>query len=182
MAPQNPWFRLMSVLDSRRVKSHQVVGWPRFLGCVIKPFDDTSSGPAADVIDDDGPSDDQTTRVRRGVDDNPSGSSPFAATAPSAADFAKEFRRTDHAAVVETLTAFAQGEPGDLVSVSEKYGRCFQPRRAMACCGQLLDAIEAARVALGHNPLKWIPRIRPRRVCCSIASTWRRRRTTTTCR
>ncbi|MFV2067846.1 MAG: hypothetical protein ACC645_12800, partial [Pirellulales bacterium] len=82
----------------------------------------------------------------------------FAATAPSAADFAKQFRQTDHTAAVETLAAFAQGEPGNLVSVSEKYGRCFQPRRAMARCEQLLDGIEAARVALGDHPPKWIPR------------------------
>ena len=36
MARENPCFQPALVLDPGRGKSHQVVRWPRFLGCVIK--------------------------------------------------------------------------------------------------------------------------------------------------
>ena len=37
MARENPCFQPALVLDPGRGKSHQVVRWLRFLGCVIKP-------------------------------------------------------------------------------------------------------------------------------------------------
>ncbi|MBM4091620.1 MAG: hypothetical protein FJ276_19660 [Planctomycetes bacterium] len=81
----------------------------------------------------------------------------FAQTAPTVADFAAQFHG-GHAAIVAKLSAFARGEPGDLVSQHRDYGRCFNPDAALSYCEQLLDDIEAARVALGDHPPAWIPR------------------------
>jgi hypothetical protein len=82
----------------------------------------------------------------------------FAETAPTRADFAAAFAKSPRGTIVAKLAAFAQGEPGDLVTQHRDYGRCFNPNQALSYCGQVLDDIEAARVALGDYPPEWIPR------------------------
>ena len=84
--------------------------------------------------------------------------SEFAASAPSAADFADLFNQAHHTDQVEQLTAFARGEPGNLVNNHRDYGRSFNPGTALQYCELLLDDIEAARVALGDQTPNWIPR------------------------
>ena len=82
----------------------------------------------------------------------------FTETAPSAAEFAAQFNKSPRGAVVAKLAAFARGEPGDLVTQHRDYGSCFDPNRALGYCEQVLDDIEAARVALGDFSPEWIPR------------------------
>lgn len=82
----------------------------------------------------------------------------FAEAAPSAEDFATQFNKRPRTGIVAKLTAFARGEPGDLVTQHRDYGQCFDPNQALGYCERLLDDIEAARVALGDFPAEWIPR------------------------
>ena len=77
---------------------------------------------------------------------------------PSAADFKAQFDKSSRGTIVAKLTAFARGEPGDLVTQHRDYGRSFNPNQALNYCEQILDDIEAARVALGDFPPEWIPR------------------------
>jgi hypothetical protein len=82
----------------------------------------------------------------------------FAETAPTPADFAAALARSPRGTVAAKLAAFAQGEPGDLVTQHRDYGRCFNPNQALGYCEQVLDDVEAARVALGDYPPERIPR------------------------
>ncbi|MBC8868774.1 MAG: hypothetical protein H8E44_05125 [Planctomycetes bacterium] len=82
----------------------------------------------------------------------------FAETAPSVADYARQFNQSPRGAILEKLAAFARGEPGDLVTQHRDYGWCFNPNQALNYCEQVLDDIEAARVAAGDFRPGWIPR------------------------